>query len=194
MAFFLFLGGFCAAALGIYMLYHIIRNRIRSFSRRVFGRTDLLGALESVNLSAQQNPRSLNGCDSLLLPQILKDFPDFDVNQAKILIRDVLKKQYGDNEDFRIYNVVIAKYLRSGAQKTIVFQASVSWMENGRTLQKRFDIHYAYILPQSSETVAANCPNCGGAIGYGETECSYCGSRVVSILGNTWKAVQILET
>ena len=184
------LGGFLAVAFGIFCLV----KRLRSFSRSVFGTSDLLKGLESVDSIAEASPRSLNGCDSLLLPQILKDFPDFDIHLAKNYLRQTLTERFGHKPGFRLHNTAIARYLPSGAQKTIVFQAALSWQENGKTQQKRYDIHYTYLLTGSDETVAANCPNCGGALGYGETDCPYCGSRISSILGNTWQFTQFLES
>ena len=184
------LGGFCAVAFCLFAFF----RRLGSFSRRVFGTSNLLKGLESVDALAEESPRSLNGCDNLLLPQILKDFPDFDVNTAKANVRKALNERFGTKPAFKVYNIVMAKYLRSGAQKTIVFQAALSWTEAGKTQQKRYDIHYCYLLKGADETVAANCPNCGGALGYGETECPYCGSRVAHVLGNSWQFLQFLET
>ena len=110
------------------------------------------------------------------------------------LHRDYLKEQFCDQEELTIHNVVINRYLPSAAQKTIVFQAAVSWTEDHQIQQKRFDICYAYLLGQEYSTIAANCPNCGGAIGYGISVCPYCDSRVANVLGNTWYFTEITET
>lgn len=185
-------GGMLLAALVVILL--LARNRIRMFSRRIFGTPDLLDVLEAMDTEAEETPRSLNGCDSFLLPQILKDFPDFDVNHCKIQIRDYLKEKFGNKDAFAIHNVVIAKYLPSQVQKTIVFQAALAYRENGRLLQKRYDIYYSYILSGTEITIAANCPNCGGALGFGELECPFCGSRVTNPLGNSWEVTQLIET
>lgn len=140
-----------------------------------------------------ESPRSLNGCDRLLLPQILKDFPDFDENLVKTYARQALTEKYGNENGFTLYNVVISRYLRTGAQKTVVLQAAFSTKSGIKTLQRRAELHYTYLLSGSSQTVAANCPNCGGALGYGITVCPYCDSRVASVLGNAWKFVEITE-
>ena len=156
-----------------------------------FRRADL--QLLSSDFEIEESPRSLNGCDSLLMPQILKDFPDFDANLAKTYVWDYLKDQLSGHSDLTIHNVVIAKYLRSGAQKCIVFQAALCWMEGGKKAQKRYELHYTYLLRGDSE-VAANCPNCGGALGYGVRECPYCDSRVANALGNMWTFTEMKET
>ncbi len=189
-----FIGGFAAVIIAVAVIVAVVRHKIRGFSRRVFGNPDLLQALESVDSVADQSPRSLNGCDNLLMPKILKDFPDFDVSLAKNYVRDTLREKYGNLPDFTVYNIVIARYLPSSVQKTIVFQAAASYRENGELRQKRYDLHYTYLLTGSNETVAANCPNCGAALGYGVTVCPYCGSRIANVLSNTWKFTQILET
>ena len=195
MAFWVFLGAFFAVALLIIGLAMFLRRKIRGFSRRVFGNPDLLDALEEIDTSHLETPRSLNGCDTLLMPQILKDFPDFDANLAKTYARNILRDRFGKRQNFVIHNVVIAKYLRSSVQRTIVFQAATAHRENKQTVQKRYDLHYTHLLSSSSGcAVAANCANCGGALGYGVTICPYCGSRVANVLGNAWKFTEIIET
>ena len=195
MGFWIFLGSFLAVGIAITAVVLYIRNKIRGFSRRVFGTTDLLGALEDIDTSHLETPRSLNACDTLLLPQILKDFPDFDADLAKTYVRDVLRERFGHQQGFKIHKVVISKYLRSAAQRTIVFQAATCHRENKQTVQKRYDLHYTHLLSSVSDAaVAANCPNCGGAIGYGIFVCPYCGSRVANVLGNSWKFTEVRET
>lgn len=194
MEFWVFLGSFLAVAAAIAVIYVIIRNKIRRFSRSVFGTGNIIHALKDIDSVQDQNPRSLNGCDSLLIPKILKDFPDFDVSLAKTYARDHLREQLRDKEDLVIHNVVIARYLRSEAQKTIVFQAAVAYKENGKPEQARYDLDYTYLLNSGSDSVAANCPNCGAPLGYGISECPYCGSRVANVLGNTWSFTEMRET
>ena len=193
-----FLGGFLAVALGITAVVLVIRRKIRKFSRNVFGSglsaSDMVRLFSELETDVQETPRSLNGCDSLLIPQILADFPDFDVTLAKTYVRDYLKETLGSHEEFTIYNVAIAQYLRSGAQRTIVFQAAVSWKEDGTRTQKRYNLHYTHLLSSADTAVAANCPNCGGILAYGETECSFCNSRVASVLGNSWEFTELMES
>lgn len=189
-----FLGGFLAVTIAITVIALIVRYKIRSFSQKVFGSPHLLKSLEEVDSIQDHSPRSLNGCDHLLLPKILKDFPDFDVNLAKTYARDALREKLAGQDALTIYNVVISKYLPSAVQKTIVFQAAASYREEGELRQMRYDLHYTYLVQGSGESIAANCPNCGGALGYGVTVCPYCGSRVTNPLANAWHFTQILES
>lgn len=194
MGFWVFLGSFLAVSIAVTAVIFYIRKRVRSFSRRVFGTTDIVGVLKDVDTAHLETPRSLNGCDTLLIPQILKDFPDFDVHLAKTYARDELRKRFKQKQDFKVHNVVIAQYLRSSTQRTIVFQAATFHRENGKPVQKRYDLHYTHLLSAVADSVAANCPNCGGALGYGMINCPYCGSRVANVLGNTWKFTEIQES
>ena len=187
-------GGFLGGAAVIWLIFRWIRSRIRSFSASTFGDPDLLNALKDIDTIAEDTPRSLNGCDSLLIPRILQDFPDFDINLTKTYIQTELRNRYGSNPDYQFYRLVVARYLPTAVQKTIVFQAALAWTENGQKKQKRFDIHYTYLLGGSEGTVAANCPNCGGTLGYGETQCSYCGARVAHVLKNSWTITKIEES
>lgn len=188
-----FWGGFLAVLLALAAGFFTVRRKLRRFSRNVFGTTDLFGALAQVESEEETRPRSLNGCDSLLLPRILGDFPDFDVELVKTYARQALKEHLANQQEVTIHNVVLAQYHRTALQKTIVLQAAVSFRQDGRIRQTRYNLHYAYLLTGSTATVAANCPNCGGAIAYGQTTCSYCGSRVANVLNAAWKFVEIKE-
>ncbi len=185
---------FCAVLLGIGAIYWVIRRKVRRFSRDVFGTENLLEGLKAVDTVHLEHPRSLNGCDSLLLPKILADFPDFDHNLAFTYAREYLQEQLSGKENLVIHRIVMSKYLRTLAQKTIVMQAAVSYREQEQRFQARYDLDYTYILDQGCEHIAANCPNCGGALGFGVTDCPYCGSRVANVLGNTWKFTAMQET
>ena len=144
-------------------------------------------------IELDESPRSLNGCDQMLLPQILADFPDFDAVLAKTYARDYLTDKLGSHSGLVIHNVVISRYHRSRSQKAIVFQAAVCWTEGGKKAQKRFDLNYTYLL-SGSDTIAANCPNCGGVLNYGMSECAYCGSWVANAMKNTWTFTEMKET
>ena len=90
-----FLGGFLAVAIAIAIIVSVIRRKIRRFSRQVFGNADISKVLSEIETEEESTPRSLNGCDSLVIPQILKDFPDFDVNLMKTYARKYLKEKLG---------------------------------------------------------------------------------------------------
>ena len=161
-------------------------KRFRSF--RSFGNIDV-----SSFDDFETRPRSLSGRDSQLLPKILKDFPDFNVTSAKSAVKEKLRETLSDVSDLKIHNVVINGYTGTPAEKTIIFQAALQFSENGKTVQKRYVLNYAFLI-EGGEVAAANCPNCGAPIpGFSEKVCEYCGSRLVNVMGNTWKFTEICE-
>ena len=188
----IFLG---VAAVGLFF-YFKLRRKVRDFSETAFGTPDLIAGLKSVETEAETTPRSLSGCDSILLPQILRDFPDFDVNLAKNYGTDALRAHLSQKEGLRIHNIVLSRYLRTLSQKTILMQAAAEYQENGRTVQKRYDLSYSYVLQGQggSPEAAASCPHCGGVIGFGQTECPYGGSRLAVAMLGAWEFTQIQES
>ena len=140
---------------------------------------------EDGSLAEDPGPRSLNGCDSILLPKIRKDFPDFDENAVKEAARAHLAQALAGAEDLRIHNVVLSKYLSTPARKTIFLQAALELRQGGRLLQKRYELQYLYAVQSSgSGGIALTCPSCGAPIAFGQTTCQYCGCRVIGAAGN----------
>ncbi len=168
---------------------------IRNFSQRAFGTPNLAEAVRQQDALEQTTPKSLNGMDSVFLPKILQDFPDFDITLAKTNVKNKLSEMLGDKAEMRIHGVVISNYIRSNLEKTIVFQSALQYRDNGRLCQKRYVLHYAFILDgDSGDTIAANCPNCGGAVtSTSQKNCEFCGSRLVNVLGNTWEFTEVRE-
>ena len=168
-------------------------RRLTALFHRIFGAASLLETVCEISQEATDVPRALNACENSVLPRILEDFPDFDVNLVKTYARDYIKQQLADKNDLTIHNVVLSQYLTGSVQKAVVLQAAVSWVEDGK-VQKRFDLTYTYKLARGTTAVGANCPNCGATIGYGQRECPYSGSRVVNALGQSWKFTELRET
>lgn len=160
--------------------------------RLVYQNRDMIQKIASSEVFHPEPPRSVSSCDRLILPQILKDFPDFDVTTAKKTVKQALQEKFGSQKGYVLHKVVISEYLRT-AQKTIVFQAAFATKEGAVMRQRRMILHYTYLLPNADNTIAANCPNCAGALGYGVTECPFCGSRVANPLGNSWQFTEFRE-
>lgn len=191
-----FLAIFLAVLLFLIGLFLYLRYRIRRFSNEVFGTEDVRQVFENIETTEQEKPKSLNGMDMLYLPQIQKDFPDFNPTMADNYAKEALKEHVGKKEGFRVHNVVIAGYEKTSVEYNIIMQAAVEWKEQGKKVQKRYILHYSYLIKARSgqEVVAANCPNCGGAIESLSWEvCPYCDSRLVNVMKNSWKFTQIRE-
>ena len=172
----------------VYWGIYNLRQRIRTHYAPLF---------QMVSLAAKQErepePRSLNGMESMVLPLIQQDFPDFDPTLGKNQARTYITGYVGKHSQLTVHNVVIARYLNQSLQKTIVYQAAVSWRDK-ELVQKRYDIYSSYLLPQGEQAVAANCPNCGATLGFGEVECPYCGSRVANPMRMHWEFTHVKET
>lgn len=189
----IFLGIFLGISVSIYAIYRKVSHKIRHISTDLFGTANLMKAINQVNEQVYDRPRTISACENSVLPRILRDFPDFDLSLAKTYCRNYLKEQLTGHKNLTIHKVALFQYNSNSIQKTVIFQAAVSW-DDGQKLQKRFDISYTNKPETDQGTIAANCPNCGAALGYGIRECPYCGSRLVNILENVWTFTELLET
>ena len=174
--------------------YLIIREKIHRYTRALFGTDNLEDIITDIDNDIDDKPRSLSGCDTLYRPKILKDFPDYDFTLGETSVKNHLTEYLKKKNDLKFHNIVIKSYERSSVQKTIIYQASLEYRENGKLTQKRYELHYCYKIPDMDNTaVAINCPNCGGVLEYGEIKCPFCGSRVVNGLGNCWEFTETFE-
>lgn len=177
---------FAAGAIFILAAVIIIVALIKTVRRRI-------GSFGNINVSSfddfESRPRSLSGKDSLLLPKILRDFPDFNVTFAKSEVRKKLTELFGDFLDFKVHNVVISDY----KDHTVVFQAAFGYIDGLRTVQKRYELNYTFAAKVDGVTTV-NCPNCGAPVSSATaTVCEYCDSRLVNALGNSWDFTDIYE-
>lgn len=191
-----FWGGFAAVLIVAVVLFVYFREKLRKFSRMAFGTNSILKGLKQNELLEQTTPKSLSGCDSLLLPQIRKDFPDFNADLAKTYAKQALAKHLKGKNELKIHNIVFYRYNRYNNEKVIIMQAAVQFRENGKLCQKRYNLNYTYMLGVGEDYTrdAANCPNCGApASRTGVQVCEYCGSRISDVLANTWEFTEIYE-
>lgn len=187
---------FFASAMIVFVTIFIVINVIRNFSKSAFGTPDITKVIEQQDTLEQTTPKSLSGMDAVYLPQIMEDFPDFNPSYAKSKVKAKLRETLKNKSELAIHNVVIAGYDRGSVEKTIRYQAALQYKENGRTVQKRYNLSYSFLLPTGDgATIAANCPNCGGAIASSTQKvCEYCDSRIVNVMGNTWDFTEVYES
>ncbi len=74
----------------IYYAYVKIRNKVRKFSRQVFGTTDIMDGIKSMEMEQSITPKSVSAATSLYLPSIMRDFPDFHYIEMKTRAENVL--------------------------------------------------------------------------------------------------------
>lgn len=69
----------------------IVRNKIRNFSRQMFGTDSLVEGYKNQTHEYNETPLSLHAMTDIYLPQILRDFPEFEYeaykNKAESLLR-----------------------------------------------------------------------------------------------------------
>ena len=144
----------------------------------------------------ESRPRSLQAMDSVVLPKIMKDFPDFNATLAKTEVKDKMK-EYLKGKNVKNHGVAIVKYNSSGLQKVIMFQTALEYTEGGNKIQKRYDVDYTYMVEgdENDSHVAANCPNCGAPLAAMSSRvCRYCDTPIADVQGMVWKFTDIRES
>ncbi len=194
MRWFIVLAVFAAVVLLGLVAFLAIRRKACRLSRELFGTANFVSGLHAAQRQVEETPRSLSGCDRIYLPQICRDFPDFNVEQAKLYACEALQKYLAGYEGVVVHNVVISRYRRYGVEKTITFQAAAEHLEDGVKKQEKYELLYAYRpAAKEGETVkAASCPHCGAPLSsLEERVCTYCRSRLVDLLDSAWSFTDI---
>ena len=111
---------------------------------------------------------------------------------AKEAVREYIKQRFGDADGFRIHRQAIGDYIRSGSEKTIVFQCSYEAREDGKLRQHRALVDYTHKTGDQTEYASLNCPSCGAPVTAGATQCAYCSSRLVMTRG-AWEITDCRE-
>jgi hypothetical protein len=85
----LVLGVILVAAVFIGVLY--ARNKIREFSRFAFGTDSLIEGLKKTEREYENTPKSVAGATKLYMPQIMRDFPEFHLEEMRERAENVLR-------------------------------------------------------------------------------------------------------
>ena len=85
----LVLGIILVAAIYIGVLY--VRNKVREFSRLAFGTDSVIEGLKKNEMEYANTPKSVSGATKLYMPQIMKDFPEFHLEEMKERAENVLR-------------------------------------------------------------------------------------------------------
>ena len=167
----------------------VIKHKLRDVSRSLFGTNSFIDGINKQKEEMSETPRSLHAMTSVYLPQIMRDFPQFDYelyrNKAKSLLRSYFTvvqtkkasalseecsltlKNYvqGIIEDlnarnvkqiFRevvIHDVQIARYIKTGATVTILFEVSTGLYSYIEELKEEGQIGEDYKKQLSKEVV-----------------------------------------
>ncbi len=74
----------------IYYTYRKIRNKIRYYSRKIFGTSNIVDGVRRMEMEQALTPKSVSAATSLYLPSIMRDFPDFHYDEMKTRAENVL--------------------------------------------------------------------------------------------------------
>lgn len=80
-------------AVVVLIVFLYIRSRLQSFSRQAFGTENLGKAVNEIQ-NASETPRAVHGMTDIYLPQILRDFPEFDYEVFKGRAQGVLRSYF----------------------------------------------------------------------------------------------------
>lgn len=69
----------------------IIMNKIRDFSRQIFGTDSLIRGFRNQREHISETPKSVSSMSRIFLPQIERDFPEFNYEEFKIKSENMLK-------------------------------------------------------------------------------------------------------
>lgn len=197
-----------------------VRRKLRQFSRAAFGTPSLIQGLTQAEELAEREPKSLSGADVVYMPAILADFPEFNRHMAAATVEAFLAdylQGWPRGGDFawscsetlmgrlkaqpleenitavKIHGTVVNRYIKSGYDRTIVFQTALEYKGQGKVCQKRYDTFYTFTY--AGETVSLRCEHCGGPItDMGAKICPYCGSMAAPAQDKTWMITDLKET
>lgn len=74
----------------VYAVYRKITRKIRSFTRQVYGTSNLQDTMAKMKSEYSSTPKSVSAITSLCLPKIMRDFPDFSYDEMKTRANNVL--------------------------------------------------------------------------------------------------------
>lgn len=83
-----FLIGVLILILFLIILYFVVVNKIKKFSRNVFGTNDISKIINKEEFINDEVPKSLSSLDTLYLENIKKDFPELNINQLKAMVEE----------------------------------------------------------------------------------------------------------
>lgn len=184
-----------------------IRRRTRRFlnSAEVCLLRELVRSAQAGELQQEDQPKSLSGMTSIYLPQILRDFPEFnwEEQQAAVEAKVQLFLEVQNVEAagaVRIHRTVISRYQKYGGTASILCETAAEYWpqaENGHVCggvyrkqepQKMTQVYkkqtvcaaellYVYDPGLSGAAASVICPNCGAPVEkLGAKQCRYCGS------------------
>lgn len=146
--------------------------------------------------------KSVCSMTGLMLPQINKDFPEFDWDEYRVDVNDRVKEYIEDRlagENPVIHRTEIADYRKKDGGCTIDVQTSAGFTKEEKQIEKRFATQITYVqdylkAPAGQTGEGLSCPHCGAPVKIlGYKYCEYCGAGIKEINRRVWKILEIRE-
>lgn len=80
----------CTVGFIIYRKVKRVTGTVKQYSNALFGTDNPLEGMKRVEMEEAATPKSVSGATSLYLPQIMKDFPEFHLDEMKSRAENVL--------------------------------------------------------------------------------------------------------
>lgn len=74
----------------IYTVYRRISQKVKSYSRMIFGTENVREGVQKMEMEYATTPKSVSSATGLYLPGIMKDFPEFHLEEMKSRANNVL--------------------------------------------------------------------------------------------------------
>ena len=179
------------------ILYYLFRSLIRHTMAglRQLGNQlirNFFNGLANLDTKDQEKAKRLPKIENMILPQVLRDFPDFDLAMAKNEIKDQLEKRYGSRPGFLVHDIALTEYRTRTIKCCLIYQAAVCWREE-RLLQKKLEISMEFQVVNDKKNPAVICPNCGATLGFQDLQCKYCGTRINDRRDQEWAFASVRE-
>lgn len=162
----------------ILAVFLYIRFKVRDFSKRAFGTPDIIKGAKEIEKTTAETPRSIHSMTDIYLPQIHKDFPEFDYDLFKGRTESVLRSYFAaisqrDSSALSEYcsnslkNAVISiiEDLESRNYKHILSTPSIHqidiarYIKDGATVTIIFNVsvgHYDYVEDENGKIISGN--------------------------------------
>lgn len=185
--------------------------------------SSLINQIKLAQVKEATVPKSLSAVEKFVMPQLLNDFPEFNVaaaidrvkTDAALFYRSAIENKvlFSDNtttallenlilpEDVKgniiIHKAALSAYNKLGNDRILTYQASAEYMDTSDTRnQKRLILKY---IAASDDDFSQNihtftCPNCGAPVPtIGDKVCKYCGIALQTSTSLGWYLMDIRE-
>ncbi|MBR5713335.1 MAG: zinc ribbon domain-containing protein [Clostridia bacterium] len=185
--------------------------------------SSLINQIKLAQVKEATVPKSLSAVEKFVMPQLLNDFPEFNIaaaidrvkSDAALFYRSAIENKvlFSDNtttallenlilpKDVKgniiIHKAALSAYNKLGHDRILTYQASAEYMDTSDTRnQKRLILKY---IAASDDDFSQNihtftCPNCGAPVPtIGDKVCKYCGIALQTSTSLGWYLMDIRE-